>query len=75
MAQHNLFGTKAEIYGRDFLLNKGYLLLAQNYRYGRSEVDLLMQKKETLICVEVKARSTDFFGSQKNLFLQKKYNF
>ena len=72
MAQHKLFGTKAEIYARDFLLNKGYLLLAQNYRYGRSEVDLLMQKKETLICVEVKARSTDFFGSPEKFISSKK---
>src|SRR6056300_24471 len=27
------------------LLHKGYLLLAQNYRYGRSEVDILCKKK------------------------------
>ena len=63
MAQHNRFGNEAEEKALDYLLQKGYTLLEKNYRYGLAEVDLLMQKKEKLICVEVKARSTDFFGT------------
>ena len=75
MAEHNLFGKEAEAKAKAYLLNKGYALLEQNYRAGRAEVDLLMQKKEKLICIEVKARSTDFFELPSNLFPQKKSNF
>ena len=66
MAQHNRFGNEAEEKALDYLLQKGYTLLEKNYRYGHAEVDLLMQKKEKLICVEVKARSTDFFGTPQS---------
>lgn len=45
MAQHNLFGDKAEEKALTFLLDKGYTLLEKNYRYGHAEVDLLMKKK------------------------------
>ena len=51
MAEHNLFGKEAEAKAKAYLLNKGYALLEQNYRAGRAEVDLLMQKKEKLIYI------------------------
>ncbi|CAI8292490.1 MAG: Uncharacterised protein [uncultured Bacteroidota bacterium] len=72
MAQHNRFGNEAEEKALDYLLQKGYTLLGKNYRYGHAEVDLLMQKKEKLICVEVKARSTDFFGTPQSFISSKK---
>ncbi len=72
MAQHNRFGNEAEEKALDYLLQKGYTLLEKNYRYGHAEVDLLMQKKEKLICVEVKARSTDFFGTPQSFISSKK---
>ena len=72
MAEHNLFGKEAEAKAKAYLLNKGYALLEQNYRAGRAEVDLLMQKKEKLICIEVKARSTDFFGTPQQFISSKK---
>ena len=55
MAQHNRFGNEAEEKALEKKKKKGYTLLEKNYRYGHAEVDLLMQKKEKLICVEVKA--------------------
>ena len=72
MAQHNHFGNEAEEKALDYLLQKGYTLLKKNYRYGHAEVDLLMQKKKKLICVEVKARSTDFFGTPESFISSKK---
>lgn len=72
MAQHNLFGIKAEEKALEYLLKKGYCLLEKNYRYGHAEVDLLMQKNGYLICVEVKARSTDFYGLPESFINAKK---
>ena len=51
MAQHNLFGQKAEQRALQYLIKKGYRLLKQNYRFGKAEVDLLMQKDQLLICM------------------------
>ena len=72
MAQHNRFGNEAEEKALDYLLQKGYILLEKNYRYGHAELDLLMQKKEKLICVEVKARRTNFFRTPQSFISSKK---
>ena len=66
MAQHNLFGQEAEQKALSFLCNKGYVLLEKNYRFGKAEIDLLMKDKDLLVCIEVKARSTDFFGTPES---------
>ncbi|MEK9566154.1 MAG: YraN family protein [Flavobacteriaceae bacterium] len=72
MAQHNLFGTQAEEKALEYLLQRGYQLLEKNYRYAHAEVDLLMRKKDKLICIEVKARSTAYFGSPEGFISTKK---
>lgn len=56
---HNL-GKKAEKLAATYLINSGYTLLERNYRYLKAEVDLIVQKENTLVAVEVKARSIDF---------------
>ena len=43
-----------------YLINSGYTLLERNYRYLKAEVDLVVQKENTLVAVEVKVRSIDF---------------
>ena len=55
-------GRGAEFLALVFLLFKGYRKIKSNYITGRGtsagEVDLIMQKKHTLIFVEVKKRRT-----------------
>jgi putative endonuclease len=51
MAQHNLFGQEAEQKALSFLLDKGYVLLEKNYRFGKAEIDLLMKHHDILICI------------------------
>lgn len=72
MAQHNLFGQEAESKALNFLTNKGYKLLEKNYRFGKAEIDLLMKDDNILVCVEVKARTSHFFGSPESFYHQKK---
>ena len=45
-----------------YLEGLGYLCLEKNYRAQGSEVDLIMQDGDTLVFVEVKARSGGRFG-------------
>ena len=62
MAEHNIFGKLAEEKACQYLIQNGYRCIEKNYRFGKAEIDLIMQIEETLICVEVKARKTEYFG-------------
>lgn len=46
-----------------FLLKKGYNLVAKNYHIFGGELDLIVQKNGILTFVEVKTRSTQTFGT------------
>lgn len=61
MAQHNDFGKLAEDLANDFLANKGYEIVARNYRWEKYEIDIIAKLEETIVIVEVKARGTDIF--------------
>ena len=62
MAQHNQLGEKGENLAVQLLREKGYSILAENWRSGRNELDIIARIGETLVFVEVKTRSTAFFG-------------
>ncbi len=55
-------GKDAEAAVLAFLQAKGWLLCAQNFRFGRFEIDLVMQTDDTLVFVEVKLRKNNDFG-------------
>jgi len=55
-------GNEGEQFAADFLIQKGFEILARNYRYKRSEIDLIVKKGNWLIFVEVKTRSSSAFG-------------
>jgi putative endonuclease len=60
MTQAHDLGKKAEALAAGYLQKSGYALLARNYRYLKSEVDLIVQKENILVEVEVKARTVSF---------------
>ena len=72
MAEHNELGKKGEKLAIDFLVDKGYKILEKNYRYLKAEVDIIAQKKDVLAVVEVKTRSTDYFGNPQDFVNPKK---
>ena len=59
MGKHNEFGKEGEKIGADFLRKKGYSILYTNYRYLKSEIDIIAKKDGILAIVEVRARSND----------------
>jgi len=59
MGKHNEFGKEGEQIAMDFLVKNGYRIHCQNYRYLKSEIDIIAQKEEVLSIVEVRARSND----------------
>ncbi|MBS7332006.1 YraN family protein [Faecalibacter bovis] len=50
------FGREAENFAADYFEKNGYEILVRNYIYQKAEIDLIIQKNQTLIVVEVKAR-------------------
>lgn len=74
MAEHNDFGQEAENLAVDFLKNKGYKILARNYRYLKAEIDIIAEFDTQIVIVEVKARSTDSFINPEEAVNRKKVN-
>ncbi len=58
MAEHNQIGQTGEEMAARYLTQKGYRILARNFRYKRAEVDLITQLDNLLVFIEVKTRST-----------------
>ena len=53
------WGKQAETIVCEYLISKGYIVRERNWRAStsKSEIDLIAQKDDTIIFVEVKARS------------------
>ncbi|MBT0811040.1 YraN family protein [Litoribacter ruber] len=62
MAQHLQKGFEAERLAGDWLISKGYCLIASNFRYRHAEIDLILTHNGILVFVEVKFRSGLNFG-------------
>jgi len=61
MADHNDLGKKAEDLAAEYLVKNGYRILVRNFRFKKTEIDIISEKDNLIIVTEVKARSTDFF--------------
>lgn len=72
MATHNDFGKLGEDVAYQYLIDNGYKVLAKNWRFQKAEIDIIAQKKDILAIVEVKTRSTDFFGLPQDFVSPKK---
>ncbi len=56
-------GQKGEQIASQFLVDLGYRILEKNWRYRRAEIDLIAMDGEVLVCIEVKTRSYDTYGT------------
>lgn len=65
-------GAKGENLAAEFLQRKGFEIVARNFRYKRSEIDLIIKRENWIIFVEVKTRSSDTFGEPEQFVDLKK---
>ncbi|MAD97544.1 MAG: endonuclease [Flavobacteriaceae bacterium] len=72
MASHNELGALGEILALEYLRAHQYQILEKNYRYQKAEVDLIAFKEGTLTAIEVKTRTSDFFGDPQDFVSTKK---
>ena len=72
MASHNELGKEGENLAVEFLQKKGYKILERNWRFKKAEVDIITQKNDVLAIIEVKTRSTNYFGNPQDFVNPKK---
>ena len=72
MSLSNQLGREGEDLATQYLLKNGYQILERNYRYLKAEIDIIALKNETLAIVEVKSRTSTYFGSPESFVSQKK---
>jgi len=62
MAKHIALGKKGEVLAKEYLEKKGFKIIETNWRHDKDEIDLIAMDGDELFIVEVKTRTTDFFG-------------
>jgi putative endonuclease len=72
MAEHNELGKKGEDLAVAHLLKNGYAIVERNWRFLKAEIDIIAKKGNTLAIVEVKTRSSDYFGNPQDFITPKK---
>lgn len=72
MSEHNDFGHQGEVLAQNLLTQKGYKIIDTNWRYGHNEVDIIAQKDDIIVFVEVKTRSTTVFGEPESFVTREK---
>jgi putative endonuclease len=73
MAPHNAFGKLGEKLAANWLIEKGYEILHQNWRYSWYEIDIIAKKENTLHIIEVKVRKHSPFGFPEESVSKKKF--
>jgi len=74
MREKKNLGDRGEQLAADFLKNKGYLILAQQYHCRFGEADLVASKDNQLVFVEVKTRRNNKFGLPETAVNSVKFN-
>jgi len=54
------------------LISEDYEILETNWRYSRAEIDIIAQKEGVLIFIEVKTRTSQFYGQPEDAIGQAK---
>lgn len=66
MAIQHERGQKGEETAVKYLSGKGYSILETNYRFKKSEIDIIAKQENTLVFVEVKMRTSSKFGNPED---------
>jgi len=68
-------GVNGELLAKTYLEKKGYVILERNWRYKKYEIDIIAQKPDLIVFVEVKTRKNDTFGEPQIFVSKQKQGF
>jgi putative endonuclease len=73
VSKQNLYlGKSGEELAVGFLRDKGYRIIARNYKTKLGEIDIIARQKDTVCFIEVKTRHSDRFGFPQEAILKTK---
>lgn len=67
MAEHNETGNFGENLAANYLIKNGYRIRERNFVFEKAEVDIIAQKDNMLVVVEVKTRASELFETATEL--------
>jgi putative endonuclease len=65
-------GGLGENLAAEFLEGKGFRVVRRNYRWRHAEIDLIVQREDWLIFVEVKTRKSNAYGEPESFVTSEK---
>ena len=68
-------GKQGETIAKEYLISKGYKILHINWHYKHKEIDIVCEKDDTLVVVEVKTRTSSYFENPQDSITKKKQRF
>ena len=72
ISNHNAFGKWGEDVAVNYLLERGFEILARNWRHEHKEIDIIAQKDNTLYFVEVKTRHGEEWKAEDAITAKKR---
>jgi putative endonuclease len=75
MGKNKELGIEGERMAADYLKKNGWEIVAMNYRYSYSEIDLIGKKDDVLVFFEVKTRTNTSFGMPEAFVDDKKIEY
>ena len=72
MADSHILGQKGEDLAAAWLRERGYKILFRNWKYGRHEIDIIAEKENLIVFVEVKSRSDELLVPPGTLISREK---
>lgn len=72
MAEHNDLGNLGEERAQAYLRSKGFQIRHTNWQCGKLELDIVAEKDDWLVVVEVKTRSTETFEHPEEAITKRK---
>ncbi len=65
MNQRQIEGREGEIVSANYLKNNGYRIICTNFKCMQGEIDIIAEKNEMIIFIEVKTRTSSKYGKPR----------
>ncbi len=75
MAEHNDLGKKGEELAKGYLFENEYIIRDINWRFKKNELDIIAEKNNLLVVVEVKTRTNTYFENPKEAVTKSKQKY